>query len=96
MNSNDFFAYIRDKIDEEFAFFFCKELRIVSPSVLIALSTKQMEEITRSVYPDIVKSSSVFYNSNHELKSTVMVLIELLKTEFIQIQRKKRKRIFWI
>ena len=36
MNSNDFFHHIKEKINEELAIFLCKELHIISPSILVA------------------------------------------------------------
>lgn len=93
MNNNVFFQQIKEKFSEEFVFFFCRELQIVLPSVLIALTMKQIKDLARSTYPDLVKSSIKYYTDNHELKSSVILLIQLLKKKYINSERKKRKSI---
>jgi hypothetical protein len=46
MNINEFFQYIKERFDECFAVFLCKDLQIISPSILVAL-TAQVKNVRR-------------------------------------------------
>ena len=93
MNSSDFFEYIKQKYDEDLAVFICKDLKIICPTLLVALNGKQLDELMRNVYPDLEKPSLDYYTSNQEIKPSVSVLINLIKKNFTNDGRKKRKSI---
>jgi hypothetical protein len=46
MNINEFLQYIKERFDECFAVFLCKDLQIISPSILVAL-TAQVKHVRR-------------------------------------------------
>ncbi|CAF1329494.1 unnamed protein product [Rotaria sordida] len=46
------------KFNETFAIFICKELQIITPSVLVVLTIKELNDLTCAVYPDLKSASN--------------------------------------
>lgn len=42
MNVNEFFEYIKERFDDYFAAFLCKQLKMISPAILVALTVKEI------------------------------------------------------
>ncbi|CAF4098117.1 unnamed protein product [Rotaria sordida] len=77
MNGDEFFDYLKKRFNETFAIFICKELQIITPSVLVVLTIKELNDLTCAVYPDLKSASKEYYisdhtatNGNHELKQS--------------------------
>jgi hypothetical protein len=101
LNVDQFFNYLENRFDEKFATFICEDLQIITPCILTVWTTKELVDLTHNVYPDLNSSSVQYYigdhadkNGKHEVKHSIMTLIQLLKKELSHDQRKKRKTNF--
>ncbi|CAF4183329.1 unnamed protein product [Rotaria magnacalcarata] len=98
MDVQTFFSYLKIRFDEVFAVFVSQELKFITPSALTILTMKEINDLSRAVYPDLKTSSTDYYtgdhsdkNGNHELKQSILGLLCLLKKEFTSDSSKKRK-----
>ncbi|CAF1525383.1 unnamed protein product [Rotaria sordida] len=98
MNTDEFFEYLEKRYNNTFAVFICKELQIITPSILTVLTIKELNDLAHTVYPDLKSCSVEYYtgdhadkNGNHQLKHSIVALIQVLKNEF-SLDRRKRGR----
>jgi hypothetical protein len=94
LNSEEFFDYIKMRFDEKFAIFLCNDLKMMSAAVLQTVTVKQIEDLVGHVQSGLSTTSIEFYDDEKKIKCTVLVQIKLLKEEFSNEKKKKRKCTF--
>ncbi|CAF4771480.1 unnamed protein product [Rotaria sp. Silwood1] len=89
MDAEEFYEYLKTRYTEAFAIFVVKELQIMTPSILIQMTTKQIIDLSCLVYKDLQTTSISFYttdpskkNMEHQLKQSILVLFQILKKDF--------------
>ncbi len=57
MNVDNFCDCMKQRSDESFAIFLCKDLKIINPLILEMLSVKELTDLSYAVYPNLKPSS---------------------------------------
>jgi hypothetical protein len=68
MSSNEFFDFIKQKYDEDFANYVCNELTIFTPTALLVIDNKVLEKYVAQVYPNLTPQSLKYYTGDHNNK----------------------------
>ena len=53
MNAEEFYEYLKKRFNKTLAIFISKELQIITPDVLTTMSLKEVNNLARSVYPNL-------------------------------------------